>query len=101
MKDEKYYICMCAHVSCSVVSDSLQPMDCQALSMGLSRQKFWSELPFPSPIYIYIYFMFVYIRSGKFYKKLKIVLSVGGELQQWESQVERTLHIISFSNIKF
>ena len=90
---------VCTHVSCSVVSDSLQPTDYNlpgSLSMGLSRQKFWSELPFPSHIY-----MFVYIRSGKFYKKLKIVLSGGKELQQWESQVERTLHITSFSNMKF
>ena len=39
--------------SCSVVSDSLQPsrtLDHQALlSMEVSRQEYWSGLPFPSP----------------------------------------------------
>ena len=39
-------------VSCSVVSDSLQPHElaiaCQApLSMGFPRQEYWSGLPFP------------------------------------------------------
>ena len=32
--------------SCSVVSDSLWP---HGLSMGFSRQEYWSRLPFPSP----------------------------------------------------
>ena len=40
-------------LSCSVVSDSLQPLwtvDHQApLSVGLSQQECWSGLPFPSP----------------------------------------------------
>ena len=38
-------------VSCSVVSNSLQPyVACQApLSMGFSRQEYWSGLPIPSP----------------------------------------------------
>ena len=39
-------------VSHSVVSDSLRPMDCahQApLSMGFSRQEYWSGLPYPPP----------------------------------------------------
>ena len=43
---------MCAHVSCSVMSDSAIPRTvvCQTpLSMGFSRQKYWSGLPFPSP----------------------------------------------------
>ena len=43
-------ICVC--VSCLVVSDSCNPIDCahQApLSMGFSRQEHWSGLPFPSP----------------------------------------------------
>ena len=36
-------------VSCSVMSDSLQPCGCQApLSMEFSRQEYWSGLPFPS-----------------------------------------------------
>ena len=34
--------------SCSVVSDSLQPRQAP-LSMGFSRQVYWSALPFPSP----------------------------------------------------
>ena len=39
-------------VSCSVVSNSLRPMDCSPLappSMGFSRQEDWSGLSFPSP----------------------------------------------------
>ena len=39
-------------VSHSVVSDSATPwtVACQApLSMGFSRQEYWSELPLPSP----------------------------------------------------
>ena len=45
---------MCVCVSCSVVSDSLPPHGLyiarQApLSMGSSRQEYWSGLPFPSP----------------------------------------------------
>ena len=39
-------------VACSVVSDSATPwtVACQApLSMGFSRQEYWSALPFPSP----------------------------------------------------
>jgi len=37
--------------SCSVVSDSLQPLaqNRAPLSMGFSRQEYWSGLPFPSP----------------------------------------------------
>ena len=42
-----------ARVSCSVMSDSLRPHGLQPrqapLSMGCSRQEYWSELPFPSP----------------------------------------------------
>jgi len=38
------YNCMCVCVSCSVVSNSLQP---HGLSMGFSRQEYWSGLPFP------------------------------------------------------
>ena len=39
-------------VSDSIVSDSLRPWTaaCQApLSIGFSRQEYWSGLPFPSP----------------------------------------------------
>ena len=35
-----------------VVSDSCDPMDCSCLaplSVGFSRQEYWSGLPFPSP----------------------------------------------------
>ena len=40
-----------------VVSDSWDPMDCTVarqapLSMGFSRQEYWSGLPFPSPKYM-------------------------------------------------
>ena len=45
-------VCVCMCVSRSVVSDSASPsmVTGQApLSMGFSRQEFWSELPFPSP----------------------------------------------------
>ena len=42
------YMCVC--VSHSVMSDSCDPMDCQApLSMEFSMQEYWSGLPFPSP----------------------------------------------------
>ena len=37
-------VCMCVHAqSCSTLCD---PMGC---SMELSRQEYWSELPFPPP----------------------------------------------------
>ena len=41
-------------VSRSVVSDSLQPHGAHQapLSMGFSRQEYWSGLPFPSPGYL-------------------------------------------------
>ena len=43
----------CESVSCSVVSDSLQPQWSEArqapLSMEFSRQEYWSGLPFSSP----------------------------------------------------
>ena len=33
-----------------IVSDSLRPVACQApLSMGFSRQEYWSGLPYPPP----------------------------------------------------
>ena len=38
--------------ACSVMPDSLWPhgLDCQApISMGFSRQEYWSGLPFPTP----------------------------------------------------
>ena len=46
--------CMYITLSRSVMSDSLPShglyVDCQApLSMGFSRQEYWSGLPFPSP----------------------------------------------------
>ena len=45
-------VCMCVCVSCSVMSDSVNQwtVACQApLSMGFSRQEYWSGLLFPSP----------------------------------------------------
>ena len=39
-------LCVCVCVTCSVVSNSLQP---HGLSMEFSRQECWSGLPFPSP----------------------------------------------------
>ena len=45
-------VCVCVCVSHSVMSDSLTPLTAalQApLSMGFSRQEYWSGLPFPSP----------------------------------------------------
>ena len=36
-------------LSCSVVSDSLRPHGQASLSMGFSRQEYWSKKPFPSP----------------------------------------------------
>ena len=47
-------MCCKESVSCSVVSDSLGPPPWTVahrapLSMGFSRQEFWSGLPFPSP----------------------------------------------------
>ena len=44
-------MCVCAHAQ-SVMSDSATPrtVALQALlSMGFSRQEYWSGLPFPSP----------------------------------------------------
>ena len=46
-------VCVCVCISCSVVSDSLWPLDYSlppgSLSMGFPRQEYWSRLPFPSP----------------------------------------------------
>ena len=53
ISDRIWVLQMCVHVlNLSVVSDSCNPIDiaCQApLSMGFSRQEYWSGLPFPSP----------------------------------------------------
>ena len=50
-KRERFYILWMNEWSCSVVSDSAAPWTVayQALSMGFSRQEYWSGLPFPSP----------------------------------------------------
>ena len=51
----KFYLNLSSHivcVSCSVMSNCLQPMDCSPpgpLSMEFSREEYWSGLPFPSP----------------------------------------------------
>ena len=47
---------VCAYLVPSVMSDSATPwtMASQApLSMGFSRQEYWSGLPFPSPVIKY------------------------------------------------
>ena len=41
-KNNQDWESLCVCVTCSVVSDCLQPME-------ISRQEYWSELPFPSP----------------------------------------------------
>ena len=46
-------VCVCVCVSHSIVSDSLTPCTVAhhtPLSMGFSRQQYWSGLPFPSPV---------------------------------------------------
>ena len=35
--------------NCSVMSDSMQSHGLSPLSMGFSKQEYWSGLPFPSP----------------------------------------------------
>ena len=43
-------VCM---LSCSVVSDPLDPMNCSppgSSVRGISQAEYWSELPFPSPV---------------------------------------------------
>ena len=45
------HVCVCACVSCLVVSDSATPQTVahqSPLSMGFSKQEHWSRLPFPS-----------------------------------------------------
>ena len=45
-----YLCCTCVCIlSCSVVFDSSPPPCQTTLSAGLSRQKYWSGLPFPTP----------------------------------------------------
>ena len=42
-------VCCCCLVTKLWCLDSFcNPMDCSPLSMGLSRQEYWSVLPFPS-----------------------------------------------------
>ena len=49
---KKAHVC-CAMLSCSVMSDSLQPHGLQPARLlcpwGFSRKEYWSGLPFPSP----------------------------------------------------
>ena len=43
-------VCMLSGFHCVLLSATLWTMTCQApLSMGFSRQEYWSGLPFPSP----------------------------------------------------
>ena len=53
MIDGEFILHVCV-LTCSVLFDSLQPHElyvaCQTpLSMGFSRQEYWSGLPLPSP----------------------------------------------------
>ena len=44
------HVCVHMHQVALVVSDSVQPLACQApLSMGLSRLEYWSGLPCAPP----------------------------------------------------
>ena len=44
------HICVLSHFSCVQLFATLWTVACQApLSMGFSRQEYWSGLPFPSP----------------------------------------------------
>ena len=43
----KVQACMCGNFHVSVMSESVRPM--APLSMGFSRQEYWSRLPCPSP----------------------------------------------------
>ena len=43
----KVEACMCGNFHVAGMSDSVQPM--APLSMGFSRQEYWSRLPCPSP----------------------------------------------------
>ena len=48
-------VCAKALQSCPTLGD---PMDCSPLallSMGFSRQQYWSRLPFPSPLYLFAF----------------------------------------------
>ena len=40
-------VCVCAPEGASVTSSSLQPYGLYHLSMGFSRQEYWSGLPYP------------------------------------------------------
>ena len=45
-----YMICVCVPQSCPTLATPRLHVTCQAsLSMGFSRQEYWSGLPFPSP----------------------------------------------------
>ena len=49
-KLEKHWILSIGMLSCVRLFGTLWTVACQApLSMGFSRQEYWSELPFPSP----------------------------------------------------
>ena len=44
------YACVLVGQSCPTLWDPMDPVDLQALlSVGFSRQEYWSGLPFPSP----------------------------------------------------
>ena len=50
MSKETLYMCVLSHFSCVQLFTTPWTAACQAtLSMGFSRQEYWSELPFPTP----------------------------------------------------
>ena len=47
---QQFHVCMLSHFSCVQLFATQLTVACQApLSMGFSRQEYWSGLPFPSP----------------------------------------------------
>ena len=47
---QKFHVCMLSQFSCVRLFAAQLTLACQApLSMGFSRQEYWSGFPFPSP----------------------------------------------------
>ena len=63
--DMQMHACMLCHFSCAQFFATLWTIARQALlSMGFSRQKYWSGLPFPSPMHETAYFSLLLSCSG-------------------------------------
>ena len=71
-----WFLCVLSH---SVMSDSLQPMDCSqaSLSVGFPRQEYWSGLPFPP--------LGIFPTRGSNSILLPSPASVGGFFTTWEA----------------